>query len=124
MVWPGVSRQEKLDAFADLDHVARGQPAVDAGDAVLRLRVRQKLGAGRRHHLRVAAGMVAVLVRVEDLRDGPAFGLRRGKAFLVVERIDRERLAGLGAGDEIVEVPAGIAGPDLFDEHHETLSHA
>ena len=35
------------------------------------------------------------------------------QAFLVIQRIDGERLAGFGAGDQVVEVPVGVAGPDL-----------
>ena len=42
--------------------------------------------------------------------------LRRGQALLVVERIDCERLAGLAAGDEVVEVTVVVAGPDLLDD--------
>ena len=54
---------------------------------------------------------------VEDLGDRPALGLRRREAFLVIERIDRQRLAGFGAGDKVVEIAAGVTGPDLFDDH-------
>ena len=49
-----------------------------------------------RDHGRVAAGMVAVLVRVQDLRDVPAFVLGGVQALLVIQRIDGERLAGFG----------------------------
>ena len=52
----------------------------------------------------VAAGVVAVLVRVEDLRDLPAAAPRGIKAQPPLERIDRERLAGLRAGDQIVKI--------------------
>src|SRR5216684_4067078 len=43
--------------------------------------------------------------------------LGRCQAFRVVERIDRQRLAGLAAGDQVVEIATGIGGPDLFDDH-------
>ena len=56
-------------------------------------------------------------MRVEDLLDCPA--LRRGssEALLIVERIDRERVARLGTGDQVVEIAVRVAGPDLFDDH-------
>ena len=47
--------------------------------------------------------------------------LGRGEAFLMVERIDRQRLAGLVAGDQVIEVAAGVRGPDLFDDHSSPL---
>ena len=56
----------------------------------------------------VAAGVVAVLVRVEDLGDLPALRLGGGETFPVVERVDRQRLAGLAAGDEVIEIATGI----------------
>ncbi len=49
------------------------------------------------------------------------FALAGGEAFLVVQRIDRQCLAGLGAGDQIIEIAAGISGPDLFDDHRSQL---
>jgi hypothetical protein len=61
--------------------------------------------------------VVTVLVGVQDLGDAPSLLLCRGEAFLVVERIDRERLAALGASDEVVEVAVAVAGPDLLDDH-------
>jgi hypothetical protein len=113
----------QFDAAADLDHVAGVQAPVDALNLVLGIGVRQELGAGRRNDLVVAAGMVAVMVRVEDLGDVPTLGLGRRQAFLVIERVDRQRLAGLGTGDQVIEVAPGIGGPDLFDDHfvHPTL---
>jgi hypothetical protein len=40
-----------------------------------------------------------------------------GQAFLVIERIDRERVATFTASDEVVEIAIGIASPYLFDDH-------
>ena len=60
-------------------------------------------------HRRVAAGVVAVLVRVEDLRDFQPAAFAAREALLMVQRIDRQRLAGFGAGDQIVEVAIVIA---------------
>src|SRR5205823_7166267 len=86
-------------------------------DLVLGIGMRQYRGFGRRDHLLIAAGVIAVLVGVEDLSDVPPLRLGGGEAFLVVQRIDRQRLAGLGAGDQVIEIAAGIRGPDLFDDH-------
>ena len=98
----------ELDRLADLDDVAGLEAARHAGDLVLGVGVGQHLGAGRRDHLGIAADMVAVLVGVEDLGDGPALRLA-AQAFLMIQRIDRQRLAGLAAGDEVVEIAPGIA---------------
>jgi hypothetical protein len=58
-----------------------------------------------------------VFMGVEDLRDLPAAHARRVQAFLVVQRVDGQSLASLGAGDQVVEVAVCIAGPDAFDDH-------
>src|SRR5256885_1992574 len=107
----------QFDGLADLDDVTGLEAAVNALDLVLGAGMRQQFGVRRADDLIVAAGMVAVMVRVQHLRDAPALCLRGGEAFLVVERIDRERLAGFGAGDQVIEIPSGIGGPDLFDNH-------
>ena len=120
-MWPGRVHAFELDRLADLDHVARLHAAIDAGDARAGAVVRDDLRAGRGDHRRVAAGVVVVLVGVEDLRDLPALDARRVQALLVVERIDRQRLAGLGAGDQVVVVAVGVAGPDALDDHDENL---
>ena len=107
----------QFDGLADLDDVTGLEAAVNALDLVLGAGMRQQFGVRRADDLIVAAGMVAVMVRVQHLRDVPVLCLRSGEAFLVVERIDRERLAGFGAGDQVIEIAAGIGGPDLFDDH-------
>jgi hypothetical protein len=55
--------------------------------------------------------VVAVLVRVEDLGDGPALVLGGLETLLVVEGIDGKRLAGLAARDQVVEIAVGVRGP-------------
>src|SRR4030095_13844581 len=97
----------ELDGLADLDHVAGLHAAIHAGDARAGTVVRDHLGAGRRDDGRVAAGVVVVLVRVEDLRDLPALGLGGSQALLVVQGIDGEGLAALGASDPAVVVAGG-----------------
>ena len=106
----GVARRVQHFQFhglADGDLVAGLQAAVHAGNAVLGIVVSQDLGAGGRDHGLVPADMVAMLMGVEDLGDGPALVLGGGQAFLVVERIDGQGLAGFRAGDQIVEVAIG-----------------
>ena len=110
----GVERLE-LDRAPDADDVSRPQPAVDPGDR--RVGVGEDLRPGRGDHRVVPPDVVEVLVGVEDLGDLEAPLLRLRKAFPVVEGVDRERLPGLRAGDEIVEVAIVVTGPDLFDDH-------
>ena len=124
IVWPGVSRHSSSTVLPTLitspAFTPRSTPAMREPGVV----VRDHLGAGRRDHGRVAAGVVVVLVGVEDLRDLPALVLGRGQALLVVQRIDRQRLAGLGAGDQVVVVAVGVAGPDALDDHGGVLQVA
>ena len=108
----------ELDRLAHSDHVAGTQPAIHLWDLVLRIGMRQELGSGRRDHLLVAAGVVAMLMGVEDLPDGPALRFGGGQALLMIEWIDRQRLAGFLASDQIIEVATGVCGPDLFNDHH------
>jgi hypothetical protein len=49
--------------------------------------------------------VVLVLVRGEDLRDLPAAAPGGIQAQAPLERVDRERLAGLGAGDQLMKIP-------------------
>lgn len=74
--------------------------AVHAWYLAAGLAVGNHLGAGGCHDGRVAAGVVMVSVGVEQLGDLPAAHLRRLQAFLVVQRVDRQGFAGLGAGDQ------------------------
>src|SRR5437763_256036 len=107
----------ELDTLADFDDIAGLETSVDALDLVLGAGMRQQFGMGRADDLVVAAGMVAMMMRVEYLGDVPALGFGRGQALLVIERVDRQRLAGFGAGDQVIEVAPTIGGPDLFDDH-------
>ena len=95
----------------------RVQPDIDAVDPALGVDVRQQFSAGRGDHRLVAAGMVLVFVGVDDLRDLPALLFGARQALLVIQRIDRQRLAGLRADDQVVKVAVGVCGPDLFDNH-------
>jgi hypothetical protein len=79
--------------------------------------MRQDPGAGLPDHCLVSARMVAVFVRVQDLGDIPALFLRRIEALLMIQGVDGQGLAGVAAGDEVVEIAVRVAGPDLFDDH-------
>ena len=79
--------------------------------------VRDQLGARRCDDRIVAARMVVVRMGVQDLGNLPSARLCRREAFFVVQRIDRKRLAAVRAGDQVVEVAIGIAGPDALDDH-------
>ena len=93
------------------------EPARHVGDLVLGVLVRQDFGAGLGDQRLVAAGMVAMLVGVRDLGDLPPFVLGGLQAFLMIQGIDGQRLAGLAAGDQVIKIATGIGGPDLFDDH-------
>ena len=47
----------------------------------------------------------------------PAPGLGQAQAFGVVEGVDGHGFAGLGAGDQVIEIAVGVGGPDLLDNH-------
>ena len=85
----------ELDGPADLDQVAGLDAAVHPGNARAGFVVRNHLRTRGGHHGGVAAGVVMMLVGVEDLRDLPALVPCDGQAFLAVQRIDRQRLSGL-----------------------------
>ena len=74
-------------------------------------------GAGGRDHGRVATRVVKMLMGVEDLGNLPALDPRGGECFFMVERVDREGLAGFGTGHKVVEVAVGVCSPDAFDDH-------
>src|ERR1700687_2599483 len=103
--------------MADAYQVAALEAAGNAADTLCRGRMRQYRRAGGRDHRGVAAGMIGMLVGIEDLADAPAELPCTAQASLGVERIDCERLAGVAAGDQIMKVAAPIGGPDTFDQH-------
>ncbi len=88
-------------------------PAPVSAGAVMR----DQPGAGGRDHRGVAAGVVAVLVGVENLGDLPALGLGGRETFLMIQGIDGKRFAGVGAGNQIVEIAIRVTGPDTLDDH-------
>ena len=52
-----------------------------------------------------------VLMGVENLGDLPAIGFGCAEAFFMVQRVNGQRLAGLGAGDQVVVVDANTKTP-------------
>ena len=94
-----------------------GDPAIHVRDTSSRILVGDDLCAGRSDHALVAAGMIAVLVGIQDLCDSPASLRRNREALVEVQRVYGECVAGLRAGDQVVEITVGIPGPDLFDDH-------
>src|SRR5690242_1452331 len=79
--------------------------------------MRQHPRARGRHHLRIARGVIEVLVRVEHLRDREALPARRIETLAGIERIDDQRLSSLRAGNQVLEIPEVVGGPDSFDQH-------
>jgi hypothetical protein len=61
--------------------------------------------------------VVVVLVGIQDLRDLPALGLRRGQALFMVQRVDGQRLAAFGARDQVVVIAVRVTGPDALNDH-------
>src|SRR5690606_35908480 len=62
-------------------------------------------------------------VGIHDLADFPSALPGRRQALLVIQRIDGEGLAAVRAGDEVIEVPPGVGGPDpLYDHRRLCLS--
>ena len=108
---------KQFDCLPNSDDIAGAQADINAVDPSPSVLVRQQLRSGGRYDRSIAAGMVAVLVGVEDLRDVPTAIFRARETFLEVERIDGERLARLRAGDQVVEIAQGVARPDLLNDH-------
>jgi hypothetical protein len=107
----------ELDGLANPDQIAGLDPPVHAGDFSASLVVRDDLGPGGCHDGVIAAGVIPMLVGVEQLGDLPAPNLRPRQAFFMIDRVDGECLAGLGAGNQIIEITVGVASPDSLDEH-------
>ena len=111
IVWPGVSSTSRSTVLPTLITSPAGPGST--GDRVFRIPVREDGGTGALDHGGIPTRVVAVLVRIQDLRDRETRILGSLEAFLVVERIDRERFAGFRAGNKVVEVAVAVGGPDL-----------
>ena len=89
----------KFHRFADLDDIAGADTDVHVGDPLAGVPVRNDLRAGRLDDAFVTANVVTVLVGVENLRNGPATIFSNGQALVEIERVDRQRVTGLRAGN-------------------------
>ena len=74
----------ELNCLTYLNHLTRSQATIHAWDLVPRIYMRQYLSASCRNHLLVAAGVIGVLMGVENLRDGPPLGLGSRETFLMI----------------------------------------
>ncbi len=107
----------ELYGAAHLDHIAARESSIHTADSSGRAGMREHTRVRSGDDAGVAIGVIAMLVRVQDLRDAEATGTRRRQALRRVERIDDQRFAGFVAGDEVVEVTQRIRRPDAFDVH-------
>ena len=116
----GVSRRierDKLNAAPDFHDVPGFQPDIHAVNFRSSILMREDLSACRIDHCRVAAGMIAMLVRVENLGNLPSTITRPRKAFLVIQRVDGKRFSSVIAGQHIIEIAVSVPGPNLFYLH-------
>ena len=111
----------QLHRFAHLDDVTRQQAAKHARNSPCRFGVCQHFGTGGVHHRLVAANMVVVLMGVEYLGDAPTLVFGYFQALGAVQRVYGQGLAGLRAGNKVVEVTVGVGSPNLFDQHGKDL---
>ena len=72
-----------------------------------RIAVSNNLRAGRCDNSFVATRVIAVFMRVQNLRDRPALVFRNAQAFVEVERVDRKCIASLGTGDQVIKIAGG-----------------
>ena len=86
----GVARRvecKQFDAAPYVNHVTRVQTSIDAGNGILGIAMGKEFGAGGSDHRLVAAGVIAVLVSIEYLRNIPAIFFGNRQAFLVIQRL-------------------------------------
>jgi hypothetical protein len=79
--------------------------------------VRDDFRAGCGNDCLVAAGMIAVFVRVQYLRNRPVILTRNREALHVVKWVDRECVTGFRAHHEVIKIAIGVASPDLPNDH-------
>jgi hypothetical protein len=115
---PGSVEALELERTPDANNIALAQAPVDATDAAGGTRVRENLRLGRTYEPRVTSGMVEVLVRVEDLGNGPALLPRCIEAQAPLQGVHGQGFAGLGAGDEVMKVSVWIRRPDTLNQHN------
>lgn len=107
----------QLDGCADFDYVAGADALVHIRDSAAGVLMRDHFCPCRFDDTLVTARMIAVLVRIQDLRNFPAASRSNGKTFPVVQRINRQRIARLRARDEIIKIAVRIVRPNLLNDH-------
>ena len=107
----------ELDGAADADDIALGKTAIDAADGGSGARMREDRSAGGGLHGAIAGRVVEVMMGVQDLRDVPAALARSSQHQVGIERIDRERVPGLLAGDQIVVIAQTTVRPETLYDH-------
>ena len=112
----------ELDSAANLYDIARTHTSKHVRNSVLCIGVRDDLRSGRRNESAIATGMIAVLMGIEYLRDGPVVIVSSRQALVVIQWINGQRLAGFRTGDQVIKVPVRVRGPDLLDYHDDTKS--
>ena len=110
----------ELNRCANANDVARTDADVHIRYAPTGISMRDDFCAGFFDETRVAADVIAMLVRVQNLPYRPAALTRGVAAATEIERVDSERLAGLRARHQVVEIAQGVIDPDLLDDHRES----
>lgn len=101
----------ELHALSDADPITLAESPIKMCQPARGPGVRQHSRSGGRPQRLVAADVIAMLVGVQDMREGPAARADPLEAGLPVQRVDRQRLAALLAGDQIVEIAPAVGGP-------------
>ncbi len=99
----------------DLDDVPGADAAINVRYATRCVFMRNDSGTGCFDDALVAADVVAVFVGIQDLCDRPAALRGDREALLVIQRINRKRVARLRARNQIIEIPVGVSSPDLLN---------
>src|SRR5688572_5568582 len=121
---PGRVQTLQLDGTTHTNHIALLQTAVHAADTSGRIRMSQNFRACRSNESGIAPGMVAMLVRVQDLRDLPALGFGGLEHTSPFQRVNGERLARFRASNQVMKIPQPVGGPDSLDQHGKVRSYS
>lgn len=107
----------EVNGLADVEDVTGADAAAHVWNATTGIFMCNDLCARRIDHSLVATDVIAMLMGIQDLGDLPAPIPGGRKTLPEVQWIDRQRVAGFRARDQIVEIAVGVAGPDLLDDH-------
>lgn len=107
----------ELHGLTDFDDISGADAPIHVGNEFCCVDMGNDFGAGLRNHCLVAADMVAVFMRIEDLGYGPAMFFCGREALAVIQWINSQRVTSFGAGDQVIEVAIRICGPDSLNYH-------